>query len=132
MKKLISLLTVALVAFAFSACSSSEDAPKKVVETYLSASQKKDSKKVVELFHFSKEVSAEDKESYEQLLDEKITKDIEKKQGIASYEVGEVTMAEDGNSALVEYTIRYGDGTEETEKIDVVKVDGKWLLDSGK
>ena len=66
------------------------------------------------------------------MLDEKITKHIEKKQGIASYEVGEVTMAEDGNSALVEYTVRYGDGTEETEKIDVVKVDGKWLLDSGK
>lgn len=131
MKKVINLLSIALMAIAFAACSSNNN-PEGVVTEYLKALQKNDSQKIISLFHFSKEMSDEDLAQYAQMIDEKVAKQNEKKQGIASYEIGEVVMAEDGQSAVVHYTIHYGDGSDQNDKQKAVLVDGKWMLDSGK
>ena len=131
MKKVSYLLSAALIALTFAACSSS-NTPEGAVNAYLKALQANDSRKALEMFYFSKPVSPEAMDEYVQMVDEKVNKQNEKKQGIASWEIGEVQMAEDKASAIVPYTVKYGDGTEQSDSQKTVKIDGKWLLDSGK
>lgn len=131
MKKVINLLSIALIALAFAACSSS-NTPEGAMKNYLKAVQNNDAKAVVDMFYFSKQLTQEEHDQYVQMFAEKLTKQNEKKQGVSSYEIGEVVMAEDGNSAVVNYTVHYGDGSEQSDKQKLVLVDGKWLLDSGK
>jgi len=132
MKKVIYLMSVALIAIAFMACSSSKNTPEGVVNEYMKAMQKGDTRAALEMFHFTKELSEEDLNQYVQMVDDKVAKQNEKKQGIDSWTIDEVTMAEDGESAVVKYTVKYGDGSQDPDKQKVVKVDGKWMLDSGK
>ena len=66
------------------------------------------------------------------MIDDKVKKQNEKKGGIESWEIEPVEMAEDVESAVVKYTVKYGDGSENKDKQKVVKIDGKWMLESGK
>lgn len=132
MKKVFYLLSIALMAMAFVACSSSKNTPEGVVDAYLKAMQKNDSRKALEMFHFSKELTPEEFEEYVQMVDDKVKKQNEKKGGIESWEIQAPELAEDAQSAVVRYTVKYGDGTEDKDKQKVVKIDGKWMLDSGK
>ncbi len=132
MKKVFYLLSIALMAMAFVACSSSKNTPEGVVDAYLKAMQKNDSRKALELYHFSKELTPEEFDEYVQMVDDKVKKQNEKKGGIVSWEIEAPEMAENAESAVVRYTVKYGDGTEDKDKQKVVKIDGKWMLDSGK
>ena len=132
MKKVFYLLSIALMAMAFVACSSSKNTPEGVVDAYLKAMQKNDSRKALEMFHFSKELTPEEFDEYVQMVDDKVKKENDKKGGIVSWEIEAPEMAENAESAVVRYTVKYGDGTEDKDKQKVVKIDGKWMLDSGK
>lgn len=132
MKKVINLLSIALLAMAFVACSSSKNTPEGVVDGYLKAMQQNETRKALEMFHFTKEPTSEEFDQYVQMVDEKVKKQNEKKGGIASWEITETELAEDGESAVVKYTVKYGDGSEQKDKQKAVKIDGKWMLDSGK
>jgi len=57
------------------------------------------------------------------MLKEKAAPQFEKKGGIKNVEALSETIAEDGQSAVVELKITYGDGSEETEKAEM-KLDG--------
>ena len=131
MKKVIYLLSIALIAIAFAACSS-KNSPEGAVNAYLKAMQKNDTRAAMEMFHFSKPLTDEEFNEYVAMVDDKVVKQNEKKQGIASWKINEVEMAEDGQSAVVSYTVKYGDGTEQADKQKAILVDGKWMLDSGK
>lgn len=132
MKKVFYLLSIALMAMAFVACSSSKNTPEGVVDAYLKAMQQNDTRKALEMFHFSKELTPEEFDEYVQMVDDKVKKENEKKGGIESWEIEAPEMAEDAESAVVRYTVKYGDGSEDKDKQKVVKIDGKWMLDSGK
>ncbi len=132
MKKVFYLLSIALMAMAFVACSSSKNTPEGVVDAYLKAMQKNDTRKALEMFHFSKELTPEEFDEYVQMVDDKVKKQNEKKGGIVSWEIEAPEMAENAESAVVRYTVKYGDGSEDSDKQKVVKIDGKWMLDSGK
>ncbi|MBE6324340.1 MAG: DUF4878 domain-containing protein [Bacteroidales bacterium] len=132
MKKVFYLLSIALMAMAFVACSSSKNTPEGVVDAYLKAMQKNDSRKALEMYHFSKPLTDEQFEEYVQMVDDKVKKENDKKGGIVSWEIEAPEMAENAESAVVRYTVKYGDGTEDKDKQKVVKIDGKWMLDSGK
>ena len=84
------------------------------------------------MFHFSKELTPEEFDEYVQMVDDKVKKQNEKKGGIESWEIQAPELAEDAQSAVVRYTVKYGDGSEDSDKQKVVKIDGKWMLDSGK
>ena len=131
MKKVINLLSIALIAFAFAACSSS-NSPQGVVKAYLTAMQNNDAQAMMQTFHFNKQMADEEMERFTQMVADKIAKQNEKKQGIESFEIGEVEMAEDGQSAVVPYVVHYGDGSQQKDTQKVLLIDGKWLLDSGK
>ena len=132
MKKVFYLLSIALMAMAFVACSSSKNTPEGVVDAYLKAMQKNDSRKALEMYHFSKPLTDEQFEEYVQMVDDKVKKENDKKGGIVSWEIKAPEMAENAESAVVRYTVKYGDGSEDSDKQKVVKIDGKWMLDSGK
>ncbi len=132
MKKVFYLLSIALMAMAFVACSSSKNTPEGVVDAYLKAMQKNDSRKALEMYHFSKPLTDEQFEEYVQMVDDKVKKENDKKGGIVSGEIEAPEMAENAESAVVRYTVKYGDGSEDSDKQKVVKIDGKWMLDSGK
>ena len=132
MKKVFYLLSIALMAMAFVACSSSKNTPEGVVDAYLKAIQKNDSRKALEMYHFSKPLTDEQFEEYVQMVDDKVKKENDKKGGIVSWEIEAPEMAENAESAVVRYTVKYGNGSEDSDKQKVVKIDGKWMLDSGK
>ena len=132
MKKVFYLLSIALMAMAFVACSSSKNTPEGVVDAYLKAMQKNDSRKALEMYHFSKPLTDEQFEEYVQMVDDKVKKENDKKGGIVSWEIEAPEMAENAESAVVRYTVKYGNGSEDSDKQKVVKIEGKWMLDSGK
>lgn len=129
MRKIISILSVALVAIIFAACSS--NSPAGVVERYSKCMQDGKYMEAVELFHFKKELD-EDQKKYLAAIVERAGEQYKEKGGIASVKVDKVEMDESGESAKVSYTTTFGNGTAKTDTDKVVKIDGKWLLDSGK
>ena len=66
------------------------------------------------------------------MLEDKATKTIEKKGAIKSYEIISEEIAENGEKAVVRYNLNYANDTDKNQKIDLVKVDGKWKVSSGK
>jgi len=128
--KAIKFLGLALLALAFAACSSST--PESVTKDMLTQLKKGDYEKIVNSMYFKKEMSKDDKAGMASLFKEKVQPQIDQHEGIKSFEIGEVQLSEDGNSAVVAYTINYGDGTSKQDTNDVVKVDGKWMTSSGK
>ena len=60
------------------------------------------------------------------MLKEKAAPQFEKKGGIKNVEALSETIAEDGQSAVVELKITYGDGPEETEKAEMKLDGGEW------
>jgi hypothetical protein len=131
MKKMFRLMALAIVVMAFAACGNS-NSPEGTVEKFLKSYQKGDYAAVVEQMHFTKEMSEQDKAQLVELFAAKDAPEVEKRGGIASYELGEVEMAEDGQSANVKYILHYGDGSQKEDAQKVILVDGKWVLDSGK
>lgn len=132
MKKLILMTAVALISLCFAACTSS-NTPEGVTKAYLSAVQKGDYEKDLNLY-YSKDTETDDEKEAEilQMFEDKMKSSIEDKQGIASYEVGIAELSEDGNKAVVPYTVRYGNGTDKEASMKTIKADGKWYLDAGK
>ena len=53
---------------------------------------------------------------------------MEEKGGVKSVEATGETISEDGNTANVQLKIVYGDGSEKSEDVKMVKVEDKWLL----
>ena len=131
MKRLIQLFAVALISVCFAACTSS-NTPEGVTKAYLSEIQKGNYEKALRLYFNKSERTQEDEKEILQMFEEKMKSTMEKKQGITSFEVGVAEISEEGNSAVVPYTINYGDGTNKEDKSKTVKIDGKWYLDPGK
>ena len=121
MKKIIVLLCAVAAVFGMSSCKKSS--PSDTVNAYYKALQAGDYEKAF---------------SYTDIADQaEVKKQIEKIQGfnlkVVSYEILSETISDDGNSAVVEVkqstTSSFNDTPEEeTKKLDLVKVDGKWLL----
>lgn len=130
MKKILSFLCLAFVALAFVSCS--KNTPEAVVKEYIVDIQKGQYEDALDLFYFKTAPSADEKEQYVALFRDKVSKDIDQKDGIAGYEITSTEMGEDGLSAKVTYILKYGDGSTDEKTGGLVNVDGKWMLDSGK
>lgn len=130
MKKILAIVSLALVAFICVSCS--KNTPEGVVTEYFNCLQKEQYEKAVDLLYFKKGLSDKDKEQFVAMFREKGSTQYDKQGGLSSVVIDNVEMEEDGNAALVSYTMKYNDGSDKSESSRVVKVDGKWLLDSGK
>ena len=131
MKNLFRLMAMTIVVLAMSACSKSST-PEGAANAFLKSYQKGDYVALVDQMYFSKPVSDEDKAQFAELLKGKVGPEVEKKGGIASYDIEETVIAEDGQSAKVNYTLHFGDGSESKDDVKLILVEGKWMLDAGK
>ena len=130
MKQILSFLSLALVALAFVSCNS--NSPEAVVQEYVADLQAGKYEEAIALFYFKKNLTDADKQQYVSMMKDKWGKEIEKKGGITGVDITDVAVAEDGNTATVNYTLRYGDGTTKDQHTGLVKVDDKWKMDAGK
>lgn len=125
MNKLIRLMSVALMALFFAACSS--NSPEATVKSYLKDIQKGDYVAAVALMNIEDENG-----EFAAMMEEKGKKVIDQKGGIASFEVGKAEISEDGKKANVPYTITFGNGEKKDDKQCVKLDDGKWVIDVDK
>ncbi len=130
MKKILSIMTLALVALTFVSCNS--NSPEAVVQEYVADLQTGKYEEAIDLFYFKKNLTDADKQQYVSMMKDKWGKEIEKKGGITGVEITNVSVAEDGNSANVKYILKYGDGTSKDQDSKLLKVDDKWKMESGK
>ena len=133
MKKLFISMFVAVVAFTLWRCGPA-NTPSAVAEEACTCVQNEDYEGYVELMDLKETKNQEsEKEQFVAMLREKGTKTMEKKQGIKSYKVESEEISEDGKSATVNMKVVYGDGSEDTNKIKLVKNDkGEWKISFGK
>ena len=133
MKKLFISMFVAVVAFTLWSCGPA-NTPSAVAEEACKCVQNEDYEGYVELMDLKETKNQEsEKQQFVAMLREKGTKTMEKKQGIKSYKVESEEISEDGNSATVNMKVVYGDGSEDTNKIKLVKNDkGEWKVSLGK
>lgn len=138
MKKLLVLLFVCVSTLAFWSCAS-DNSPKGVAAKAIECIQDKDYTGYVDLMYFNKNTREkpdfeEGKKQYATMLEGKVSKEFEKKEGIKSYEILSEEIAEDGESAVVKFKLEFGNG--ETKDSETMKMrkgeDGKWLVDAGK
>lgn len=125
MNKLIRLMSVALMALFFAACSS--NSPEATVKSYLKNIQEGDYVAAVALMDIEDENG-----EFAAMMEEKGKKVIDQKGGIASFEVGKAEISEDGKKANVPYTITFGNGEKKDDKQCVKLDDGKWVIDVDK
>lgn len=130
MKKVLSILSLALVVLTFVSCS--KNSPEGVIQQYVADIQAGQYEDAIDLFYFKKPLTDSQKQQYATMLRDKLGKELDKKGGISGVEITNVEMAEDGNSANVDYTLKYVDGSAKSEKAKVLKVDGTWKMDAGK
>jgi hypothetical protein len=121
MKKLIIVLFAVVAVFGMTSCKKSS--PSSVVESYYKALQVPDYEKAL---------------SYTDITDQdELKSQLEKLEGfktkVIDFEILSETIAEDGNSAVVE--VKYNMTSsfnetpqEQTKKLNLVKVDGKWKI----
>lgn len=129
MKKFFYSLCAALTLILFASCANT---PSSVATDYLDNFKKGDYAAMVDQMHFKKNMTDKDKGEIISILEEKGKETIEKNEGIAGFVIVSEEIAEDGFTAKVNYTLTYGNGKTKDEEIKLVKVNDKWMLDSGK
>lgn len=130
MKRLFTFFAVAVAMFMVS-CSSAPATPSDAAVEYYQCVANGDYEAFANAIHYDTtdpEEIAEGKAMIISLYKEKAAPEIEKKGGVKSVEATGETISEDGNTANVQLKIVYGDGSEKTEDVKMVKVDDKWLL----
>lgn len=130
-----SLMIAAMLVMA--SCSSSlGDGPGEALTGYVEALQSGNYAAFVDGFALKEGISSEEAEQqkamFVSLVRDKASQEYGKKGGIQGVEILSEELSEDGNSAVVTFTLRYGDGTSQEDSQDMVKRDGKWLMDADK
>lgn len=140
MKKLFLSMFVAVAALVLWSCGAS-NTPRGVAEKAVECLQNEDYDGYLDLVFLKGEDDKdydeakmkEGKEQLAALLKEKGKKTMDKKGGIKSYEVVSEEISEDGNSAKVTMKTVYGDGSEDTSKMKLVKNSkGDWKISMNK
>ncbi len=119
MKNYFSVLTVAIIAICCVACSSSSG-PEKAAKHAIQALQKKDYDEYAATFN----LSASDQKILAGIAEEKVDDAISGKGGIKSYKITDCQV--DGDKAVVRVHIVYKDASEETQRMDFVKINNTW------
>ncbi|MBR4524891.1 MAG: DUF4878 domain-containing protein [Bacteroidales bacterium] len=130
MKRVLTLLALAAVVLV-SSCkgggnSTKLSGPEAAAKAALEAVKKGDMKAFVNTFN----LSDDDKATLTALMEDKLTKELDKKGGIKSYEFVDTNI--DGDKAAVKVKIYYNNDTEEESTFKFTNVDGKWMQEMDK
>ena len=131
MKKLVIVLAVIAMAFGMSSCTKKGAAtPTDATKAYYELLKKGDFKSAVQsTYDYNKEMTAEEKESVDAMLDltaSKIQEAMNEKGGMSTFEVGAESI--EGETATVDVKITYGNGEEENKTETLMKVGDKWFV----
>lgn len=132
MKKIFIAMFCMIAFLATTSCGGGNaSTPSRAAEECIELLKARDYEGFVETIKVSGDATPEEVEQvrtmYVSLLKDKGEKQMEKKNGIASYKLISEEIAEDGQSAKLKYEITYGDGSTDTQKFDMINVDGEWL-----
>ena len=132
MKKLVIVLAVIAMAFAMSSCAKKGAAtPTEATKAYYELLKKGDFKGAVQsTYDYNKEMSKEEKESLEGLINMtagKIQAAMDEKGGMKEFALSNETI--EGEEATVDVKITYGNGEEEDKTETLRKIDDKWFVE---
>lgn len=136
MKRMLSFGMCIIALVLMVSCSSSSATPGAALKGYVEELKAGNYEKFVEGIAFKDDLAAEQiqeqKAMWTSLLQEKTGKEFEKQGGLNGIEILSEEISEDGNSAVVTFKMIYGDGSEKEDSQNMVKKDGKWLMDINK
>lgn len=129
-KTLLFVVSVMLIAVGLVACGAEEKTPSDEVAKCIELLKNNDFEALANEIALSENVSEEEAQEFRAMIaslgTEKSAKEMEKKQGIISYEILSEEISEDGTTAVVNFQLTYGDGSVKDEKYDLKKVNGEW------
>lgn len=118
--------------FVMAACGGAgANTPKAVAENYLSDLKAGNYEALVDQLYFKQEMSDTDKEQLVVMCKGKVEQTIEKNGELKGYEITSEEIAEDGQKAVVKYTLKY-ENKDVEDKVKLINVDGEWKVNSGK
>lgn len=128
MKKIKIVWVLMISAFLFSCGGGSDSKPADQVDKLIKSIEKGDYDTAIDCLAMEgKTLTDEEKTKLNAMLG--MTKGvIDSKKGIASSEVIEENVSEDGNTATVKIKYVYGNGDEDTSEYNLVKEDGAWKV----
>jgi galactitol-specific phosphotransferase system IIB component len=132
MKKLLAGLFACVCVFVMAACGGAgANTPTAVAENYLSDLKAGNYEALVDQLYFKQEMSDTDKEQLVVMCKGKVEQTIEKNGELKGYEITSEEIAEDGQKAVVKYTLKY-ENKDVEDKVKLINVDGEWKVNSGK
>jgi hypothetical protein len=105
--------------------------PTAVAENYLSDLKAGNYEALVDQLYFKQEMSDTDKEQLVVMCKGKVEQTIEKNGELKGWEITSEEIAEDGQKAVVKYTLKY-ENKDVEDKVKLINVDGEWKVNSGK
>ena len=137
MKRVLTFSVMIAAMIVVASCSSSSgDSPSKALNGYIEMLQSRDYENFVEGFALGEDITPEQAKQQKAMLSglvgDKVSKEYDKRGGLKGVEFITEEISEDGNSAVVTFKMQFGDGTEQEDSQDMVKRDGKWLMDADK
>ncbi len=109
--------------------------PSAVTKQYLTLIQNGEYRKAVDMIHFNKELTDKDKDEVAELIKDKMDKSYGEEGKIKDIEITGEEIKKEGESERAKVSYKYTDpkkGKEKKDKVSLVKVDGKWMIESGK
>ena len=132
MKKLLAGLFACVCVFEMAACGGAgANTPTAVAENYLSDLKAGNYEALVVQLYFKQEMSDTDKEQLVVMCKGKVEQTIEKNGELKGWEITSEEIAEDGQKAVVKYTLKY-ENKDVEDKVKLINVDGEWKVNSGK
>ncbi|UMB54286.1 DUF4878 domain-containing protein [Lutibacter sp. A64] len=127
--KLASALLLTIVLFSVSSCGSGTS-PGDTIKKAYDLMKAKDFEKVTTLYVTGegKKFSEEEAKKMEGLFGMAAKEEFDNKDGLKNIVIDNETIAEDGNSARVDYTVNFKNGDSEKENAKLIKIDGKWFI----
>jgi hypothetical protein len=127
------ILAIAAVGVVATSCSSGAATPGAAAKTYTQYMADGQYEKLVDNIYFEDASQAEQsKAMLVGMMKDKGAKSLEEKGGLKSFEVVSEEIAEDGKTAKVTMKHVYGNGETEEDSMDLILVDGKWLMSMDK
>lgn len=120
--KRFALMIIATVFAAFSFVGCKEATPSTITADCIEYIKAGDYEAYVNTFN----MNDEEKAQLQEMFEKKGKETIDKMEGVASYEITEETISEDGMKATVKANITYGNGKSQESKFHFVKVEDQW------
>ena len=128
MKKMLWMACLCMLAMMVVGCNSGSET-QKVAEKYLELSKNEDIDGMFDMMYFEKDSQ---KEGLKSMVKEKVSNKSDGYKKIKSYKFIDETVDKEKGTATVNFDIVYDNDSTKQDNVKLKKIDGKWMVDSGK